>query len=88
MQGSAQEAQAARCRDAWTEHKAYLTEDTETNKRDKKAEKQGETMRERKGKRGESETVIRLQSLLLSDLFRILNRLSRSIKTKDETIIR
>lgn len=57
-------------------------------RRDKRAR---DKERKKKGGRSEeiqSETVIRLQSVLLSDLFRILNRESRSTKTKDETIIR
>ena len=71
--------------------KAYLT--SRHTDHDKKANRQKEetkTRRKRKGEEEENqnETVIRLQSILLCDLFRILNRESRSTKTKDETIIR
>lgn len=65
--------------------------DTETEaviKRDLKEGKERKEKVEEENKREPSEAVIRLQSILLSDLFRLLNRQSRSTKTKDETIIR
>lgn len=73
--------------------KLTSTQDAQTDtERDKKAKRQ-KTQKQGEKEKGEeeenqSETVIRLQSILLSDLFRILNRESRSTKTKDETIIR
>lgn len=72
--------------------KLTSTPDIQINtEEDKKAKKrETDTRRKRKGKEAEnqSETVIRLQSFLLSDLFRILNQESRATKTKHETIIR
>lgn len=77
-------------RDVWTKLKLTSLQDTRADiERDKKTEKRQKQGEKGKGEEEEnqSETVIRLQSIFVSDLFRILNRESRSTKTKDETTL-
>lgn len=88
-----QEASVACGGYAWTKNKPHLSsEHTDWHREIKRQQDRGETETEEEEKgeeeENQSETVIRLQSALLSDLFRILNRQSGSTKTKDETIIR
>lgn len=72
---------------AWPKTKLTPTQGTQREIKRQK-DKRDRNSEEKEKEKNQSETVIRLQSILLSDLFRILNRGSRSTKTKDETIIR
>lgn len=79
--------------DVSTENKAYLiSRNTEPTPRRIKREprarnKEEPKRRKREEEENQSETGISLQSIFVSELFRISNQESRSTKTKDETIL-
>lgn len=68
--------------DVWSENKKIQSDSADDGPTEEKRKKEEDERREGEDEEKQSETVIRLQSGLLSDLFRILNRRPDTAKQK------